>query len=203
LLDEPLSALDANLVVRMQGVLSRLQKDLGITFIYVTHSQSEAFAMADRVVIMSKGRIEQVGTPRDVYRQPASRFVAEFVGSNNIVEGTIDHVEQDRVLVDTRLGPVVAVRPDNRDFTRGQSVELVLSADNLEPTAVEPESVNRVACRVVSEEFIGTVVTLLVEAPGGTELRIQKQQRDMDQISLEEDSKLWISWSPTSVYVLP
>ena len=71
LLDEPLSALDANLVVRMQGVLSRLQKELGITFVYVTHSQSEAFAMADRVVIMSKGRIEQIGTPKEVYRAPA------------------------------------------------------------------------------------------------------------------------------------
>ena len=87
LLDEPLSALDANLVVRMQGVLSRLQKDLGITFVYVTHSQSEAFAMADRVVIMNEARIAQTGTPRGVYRNPANRFVAEFVGTNNILTG--------------------------------------------------------------------------------------------------------------------
>ncbi len=203
LLDEPLSALDANLVVRMQGVLSRLQKELGITFVYVTHSQSEAFAMADRVVIMSKGRIEQVGTPREVYRQPASRFVAEFVGSNNILSGTVNNLQSGELVVDTGLGPVAAVRPDDRELTRGQAVELVLSADNLELSTTEPDSVNRVACKLVSEEFIGTVVTLLVESPGGVELRIQKQQRDIDQVSLEEDMPLWVSWSPSSVYVLP
>ncbi|MEE9496863.1 MAG: hypothetical protein V3V39_10085, partial [Desulfobacterales bacterium] len=74
---------------RMQGVLSKLQKELGITFLYVTHSQSEAFAMADRVVIMNQGEIQQVGTPREVYRAPANRFVAEFVGANNILEGRV------------------------------------------------------------------------------------------------------------------
>jgi len=78
LLDEPLSALDANLVIRMQAVLTQLQRELGITFVYVTHSQSEAFAMADRVVIMSQGRIDQIGTPKDIYRAPANRFVAEL-----------------------------------------------------------------------------------------------------------------------------
>ena len=85
LLDEPLSALDAHLVIRMQGVLTRLQRELGITFVYVTHSQSEAFAMADRIVIMSEGRIVQVGRPREIYRRPENRFVAEFVGRNNIL----------------------------------------------------------------------------------------------------------------------
>ncbi len=87
LLDEPLSALDAHLVIRMQGVLTKLQRELGITFVYVTHSQSEAFAMADRVVIMAKGEIAQIGSARDIYRTPANRFVAEFVGCNNILSG--------------------------------------------------------------------------------------------------------------------
>ena len=90
LLDEPLSALDAHLVIRMQGVLTKLQRELGITFVYVTHSQSEAFAMADRVVIMSKGEIAQIGSSRDIYRTPANRFVAEFVGRNNILSGTVN-----------------------------------------------------------------------------------------------------------------
>lgn len=85
LLDEPLSALDAHLVIRMQGVLTRLQKELGITFVYVTHSQSEAFAMADRVVIMGHGEIAQIGRPQEIFRAPRNRFVAEFVGRNNIL----------------------------------------------------------------------------------------------------------------------
>ncbi len=102
LLDEPLSALDAHLVIRMQGVLTRLQRELGITFVYVTHSQSEAFAMADRVVIMGDGEIEQIGAPKDVYRNPATRFVAEFVGRNNIftrADGAEYSVAADRVSV--------------------------------------------------------------------------------------------------------
>lgn len=89
LLDEPLSALDAHLVIRMQGVLTKLQKELGITFVYVTHSQSEAFAMADRVVIMAQGEIAQIGTPQEIFRAPRNRFVAEFVGRNNILKGTV------------------------------------------------------------------------------------------------------------------
>lgn len=88
LLDEPLSALDAHLVIRMQSVLTRLQKELGITLVYVIHSRSEAFAMADRVVIMGHGEIAQIGTPQEIVWAPRSRFVAEFVGRNNILPGT-------------------------------------------------------------------------------------------------------------------
>jgi spermidine/putrescine transport system ATP-binding protein len=203
LLDEPLSALDANLVVRMQGVLSRLQKDLGITFIYVTHSQSEAFAMADRVVIMSKGKIEQVGAPREVYRRPASRFVAEFVGSNNIIKGKISSLSPRGVMVDTPLGRVTANRPDNLDLSEDSVVELVISADTLHLSSDNPGGENAVRCKVVSEEFIGTVVTLLVEAGEGVELKIQKQQRDVDQFDLVSDTAFWASWSPEDVYILP
>jgi len=110
LLDEPLSALDAHLVIRMQGVLSKLQKELGITFVYVTHSQSEAFAMADRIVIMGEGEIAQIGTPQEIFRAPKTRFVAEFVGRNNVF-------------------------PDNAS---GQ--EIVVAADRMEVHASEPES---------------------------------------------------------------
>ena len=202
LLDEPLSALDANLVVRMQGVLSRLQRDLGITFIYVTHSQSEAFAMADRVVIMSKGRIEQVGTAREVFRRPASRFVAEFVGSNNILSGTVSDTSGERITCNTSIGSVVAATDPSRTFEKGQMVELVISADNLELSGEATGASNEFRCAVVSEEFIGTVVTLLLETEQGQEIRVQKQQRAIDQFSFDEDAVVWASWSPESVYIL-
>ena len=109
LLDEPLSALDAHLVIRMQGVLSRLQKELGITFVYVTHSQSEAFAMADRVVIMGHGEIAQIGKPQEIFRAPKTRFVAEFVGRNNILPG--DAPGQEIVVAADRM-QVSATPPD-------------------------------------------------------------------------------------------
>lgn len=203
LLDEPLSALDANLVIRMQGVLARLQRDLGITFVYVTHSQSEAFAMADRVVIMSKGRIEQIGTPREVFRQPASRFVAEFVGSNNILTGAVLTVDGNRIRCRTAIGDVDLISDDGTDLNPGQQLELVISADNLELSSNPLGNPNEFKCSVVSEEFIGTVVTLLLESVGGVELRVQKQQRDIDQFSFDEDAVVWASWSPENVYILP
>jgi len=203
LLDEPLSALDANLVVRMQGVLSRLQKDLGITFIYVTHSQSEAFAMADRVVIMSQGKIEQVGAPLDVYRKPASRFVAEFVGSNNIFSGKVQSIEATTVKIETALGSMSADSMDNASLNIGDEVEVVISADNFEIAPSREENKNAFRCSVVSEEFIGTVVSLLLETESGAELKIQKQQREIAELDLHVGTELWINWLPDAVYILP
>lgn len=89
LLDEPLTALDAALRERLRGELDRLLRSLGITAIYVTHDQAEAMALGDRIVVMSKGAIAQVGTPREIYFRPATRFVAEFVGAANIIEAEI------------------------------------------------------------------------------------------------------------------
>lgn len=116
LLDEPLSALDAHLVIRMQGVLTRLQKELGITFVYVTHSQSEAFSMADRVVIMGRGEIEQIGQPQDIFRAPRSRFVAEFVGRNNILPGA--QPGQEYVVAADRM--VVSEAPPEGDALKAE-----------------------------------------------------------------------------------
>ncbi|MDH3693661.1 MAG: ABC transporter ATP-binding protein, partial [Gammaproteobacteria bacterium] len=160
LLDEPLSALDANLVVRMQGVLSRLQKELGITFVYVTHSQSEAFAMADRVVIMSKGRIEQIGPPKEVYRAPATRFVAEFVGSNNILDGAVSKIEIGQIIIESSVGQLQAIAAPDTSLNIGESISAIVSADNIVLSERESQQTNEVRCQVISEEFIGSVVTL-------------------------------------------
>ena len=203
LLDEPLSALDANLVVRMQGVLSRLQKDLGITFVYVTHSQSEAFAMADRVVIMNEGRIAQTGTPRGVYRNPANRFVAEFVGTNNILTGVVRGLGPDRIEIDTGIGRFQAVRPDVPRMSDGQPVTFVVSADLVHLSAVEAALENRVACGLISEEFVGSMVTLFLETDEGVELKAQTSQRMLERLDLSGATPLYVSWSAEHVHVLP
>ena len=205
LLDEPLSALDANLVIRMQGVLSRLQKELGITFIYVTHSQSEAFAMADRVVIMSEGKVEQIDSPQEVFRRPANRFVAEFIGSNNIFTGKVAASESDgdTVTVDCEIGQITAHHPTDRRLEVGDGVELVVSADNINTSKSPTGQANEFQSVVVSEEFIGTVIGLLVETPEQTEIRVQKQRSEMARIDVSSGSELWIGWSPDDVFVLP
>ena len=204
LLDEPLSALDANLVVRMQGVLSRLQKELGITFVYVTHSQSEAFAMADRVIIMSQGVIEQIGTPQQVFREPASRFVAEFVGSNNILSGEVSEAGDTAVLIETKIGSVEIAAQKSKSLKVGDLAEIVISADRLniassEPTIAGP---NTFKCKLISEEFIGAVVSLLVETDEGVELKIQKQQKELDEIHLETGQAIWVNWPREYAYLI-
>ena len=202
LLDEPLSALDANLIVRMQSVLSRLQRDLGITFVYVTHSQSEAFAMADRVVIMSKGKIEQVGTPQDVFRRPASRFVAEFVGSNNIISGTVKSIDKDILELETSFGAVFSQVSNNANYRTGNPLDVVISADRINLSTTDLAGNNVFQCRIVSEQFVGSIVSLLLELENGQEFRVQKQQHELDRINLQSGQTLWLSWSTNHAYIL-
>ena len=203
LLDEPLSALDANLVVRMQGVLSRLQKDLGITFVYVTHSQSEAFAMADRVVIMNDGLIAQIGSPREVYRNPANRFVAEFVGTNNILTGRVAGLTAERIGIDTDLGRFQAARPDRLSLDDGQPVTFVVSADLVQWSGAEAALENRLACSLISEEFVGSMVTLFLETAEGVEFKVQTSQRVLERLDLSGAKTMFASWSPEHVHILP
>ena len=203
LLDEPLSALDANLVVRMQGVLSRLQKDLGITFVYVTHSQSEAFAMADRVVVMNDGRIAQTGSPREVYRNPANRFVAEFVGTNNILAGQVSGLTEEWIGVETDLGRFRAARSDRMSLEDGQPATCVISADLVQLSGIEAALENRIACSLISEEFVGSMVTLFLETAEGVEFKVQTSQRILERLDLSGATPLFASWSPEHVHILP
>ncbi len=205
LLDEPLSALDANLVVRMQSLLRRLQKDLGITFVYVTHSQSEAFAMADRVVIMSEGRIEQVGPPREVYRSPANRFVAEFVGTNNILGGDLFYRDGDSfALKAPGLGVFTAEAAGVPKFTLDTQGALVISADLMVVGAEAAELENKIDCTLIGEEFVGSLVTLFFEAvKNGQEFKAQIQQRELDRLNLTIGDAVPIGWRPEQASVLP
>ncbi|MEM8821010.1 MAG: ABC transporter ATP-binding protein [Pseudomonadota bacterium] len=198
LLDEPLSALDQHLVIRMQGVLTKLQRDLGITFVYVTHSQSEAFAMADRVVIMERGRIAQAGTARDIYRAPANRFVAEFVGRNNILTGRVE-AREGGIAIATPLGrfPVPTMAPP----APGSTASFVVSAD-LVHIAAEPGEAPGIQATLISEEFIGSVVTLFLEAADGTEFKVQLQERALAGLDLHGGAQFHLSWAAESAHLL-
>jgi len=200
LLDEPLAALDAHLVIRMQGVLTRLQRELGITFVYVTHSQSEAFAMADRVVIMGDGEIAQIGPPREVYRAPATRFVAEFVGRNNIFEGKIVGTDGEFA---TMEGPAGRLAVPASGAAAGAAVSIAVAADRVRVTGTEPETANRIACRLISEEFVGASVILYLEAPDGSEIKAQLGEAELETLDLTPGANLWVSWQPGAAHLLP
>jgi putative spermidine/putrescine transport system ATP-binding protein/spermidine/putrescine transport system ATP-binding protein len=132
LLDEPLSALDANLREEMRVELKRIQHRIGVTTVFVTHDQSEALAMSDRVVVMSEGRVEQSGEPQEVYNTPASEFVANFLGASNIVDASTKAVEGDKIVFDSNsLGPIEVARERAPNITQPGPAKLILRAEKL------------------------------------------------------------------------
>jgi spermidine/putrescine transport system ATP-binding protein len=204
LLDEPLSALDAHLRVRMQTELARLHRELRITFIYITHAQSEAFALADRVVVMSEGTIQQVGRPQDIYRAPANAFVAEFIGMNNLVEGVVGKQDEGMMSVAGALGSFKV--PCTRDVQEGQKVSFVIAADRvaLAPAAVASSALDdSVRGTVLGLEFVGSTQTVFVEVAGGREFRVQKQQHEVEQLDLTPGTPVSMTWDPRHAWLLP
>ena len=201
LLDEPLSALDAHLVIRMQAVLTDLQRELGITFVYVTHSQSEAFAMADRVIIMGKGEIAQIGRPKDIYREPANKFVAEFVGRNNILSGTVASVASDTARIATQSGEFTVPMNDVK-LGQDQNASFVISADLVHISLDEIAEGNTAKCKLISEEFVGSMVTLFLEDAQGHEFKVQMQERELSKFDLHSGTEIWLSWDTQNAHVL-
>lgn len=204
LLDEPLSALDAHLKVRMQTVLSNLQRELGITFVYVTHSQSEAFSMADRVVIMSRGRIEQIGNPQEIYRAPRTRFVAEFLGSSNIFTGKVADVGATEVRISTPAGEFAVARSASRQFAKGDKATFVVSGDRLQLATQPPaDGLNGLEASVVGEEFVGATAIIHLEGAESIEIKAQKSHDELEQLNLEPGAKVWVSWRTDATHILP
>ncbi len=203
LLDEPLSALDAHLSVRMQAELKRLQREIGITFVYITHSHSEAFTMADRVVIMNKGRVEQIGAPKDIFLRPASRFVARFLGGNNLFSGRVARMERDGVVVVTTAdGSFRVARAAACGAQVGDAVDLNVRSDRLSLTQQTGWSGNEVHCRLVSEVFVGALVNLHLETAAGTEIVAQLQQRDLEMLDLSPGAGFVASWHPEDGHLI-
>ncbi len=154
LLDEPMSALDARLRERLRVQLQAIQTELGITTVYVTHDQEEALAISDRVAVMRSGRVEQVGEPRAVYRRPETRFVAAFLGDNNVLEGTVLDVTDggDGVRATVRVdGTELVVRADDRRPVPGDGLSFCVRPEAL----VVDGATNTLTATVQSTEFLG------------------------------------------------
>lgn len=199
LLDEPLSALDAHLSVRMQALLRSLQRELGITFIYVTHSQVEALSMADRVVVMSRGKVEQIGPPKQIYRQPATRFVADFIGNVNIFRGTPRQKNGDRVAIETSLG-VMHVMEGGRDVGIGEEVDFFVNADQIGVSA-GADGPGTVQGKLLSYKFVGNMVTLYLDLGKGQELKVTIQERVYDRLNIKIGEVLSASWEADAAQV--
>jgi iron(III) transport system ATP-binding protein len=171
LLDEPLSNLDAKLRVSMRAELIRLQREMGLTILYVTHDQTEALALSTSVAVLRDGRVEQMGTPREIYERPQTRFVADFVGKSNFLDAKVVEVGVDGTCsVDTSIGRVLAHATGN--VTVGSRAEVVVRPERLvihrgDAGADRP---NRAAGTVASATYLGESLDYQIALTGGVEL---------------------------------
>jgi spermidine/putrescine transport system ATP-binding protein len=213
LLDEPLSALDAKLREAMRFELSQLQQKVGITFIMVTHDQDEALAIACRIAVMNKGSIAQLGTPSDLYEFPASRFVADFIGSVNMFEGTLIDDKPDEALVSCpELEPhrvyvphAVLGKKESSVWVAIRPEKMTLHKDAKTPPAVpECPSAHNVAKGEIKDiSYLGDISIYHIELASGRIVRISRPNRSrFDQDDFSEGEKVWVSWDGTSPVVL-
>lgn len=186
LLDEPLTALDASLRERLRGELDRLLRSLGITTVYVTHDQSEAMVLGDRVVVMRNGAIAQIGTPREIYFEPASRFVAEFIGAANILEG---HASGGAV---TLPGGTLAIADK---AASGPVVAMVRP----EAIAMMPAAQATLRGKVESASFIGDRLRLIVTDAGARPIAVDAP----NTVSVRAGDTIGLNIEKTSVRLLP
>ncbi|MFJ9813172.1 ABC transporter ATP-binding protein [Streptomyces sp. NPDC101158] len=197
LLDEPLAALDLKLRRRMQVELKQIQREVGITFVFVTHDQDEALTMSDRLAVMNAGRIEQCGTPEDVYERPTSSFTASFLGTSNLVPGTY---RAGRVLLDQ--GPELPVG-DRPGVTDGSRVSLSLRPEKIWLSDFEP-GMARVTGVVRETVYSGPTTTYLIELAPGVTVHVLEQNtarsRMEDRWSGGEEVEL--GWRPEHCLVL-
>jgi spermidine/putrescine transport system ATP-binding protein len=173
LLDEPLGALDLKLRKEMQLELKTLQREVGITFIYVTHDQEEALTMSDRIAVMNKGNVLQIGKPEEIYERPASKYVADFIGETNFIDGVVNGQSGSKVEVELEGTGVVCVE-SNRSFTNGQQVSIAVRPEKLRLNTDLKEG-NTLKGRVEDVIYIGTDTHYGVRFTGGQKVRVREQ----------------------------
>ena len=165
LLDEPLGALDAKLRSQVQQELKAIQRRTNTTFFFVTHDQDEALTMSDRIVVMNNGKVEQDGTPEDLYLRPASRFVAEFIGETNLLTGSCMGIENDKVVIDWQ-GIQIRARAGGLQPISGSEVTCSLRLEKLQCQTRKPDTDTTVQAHITNKVFMGsrTAVTTSLDA---------------------------------------
>ena len=196
LLDEPLSALDLELRRQMQLELKRIQRDVGVAFVFVTHDQEEALTMSDRIAVMRSGRLDQVGTPEEIYDEPASAFVARFIGSANLIPVTIAKTEGGRAALRLPGGREGCVSMGGRSFVAGQAALLMIRPERLELAASEPPP-ERLGVPVTCTDLVfqGPVLRCALRDPSGGEL-IDYLEASRQQPGVRPGASLWVSFEP-------
>lgn len=199
LLDEPLGALDAKLRGQVQQELKSIQRRTNKTFFFVTHDQEEALTMSDRIVVMNKGRVEQDGTPEELYFRPASRFVAEFIGETNLISGLMRGTEGDKVVMDWQGTRLLGKAPADVPQT-GKPVTASVRLEKLGFSADRPQTANAVQGRVVGKTFLGSRMTMEIAIGDGAALL--KAYVDPETGQAIGSDPVWIGWEAENMAVL-
>jgi len=205
LLDEPLGALDLKLRKEMQVELKELQQQVGITFVYVTHDQEEALTMSDRIAVMNDGRVLQEGAPREIYEHPATRFVADFIGLTNFLDGEVVELKDNRVLVKTREGLTVWCEGQGAP-TLGSAVTVAVRPEKIEMFDRPPSAVlNSWRAQVLSGVFLGEQTEYLVRLDQGPKVVVRRQNLRVNGSgpAASPGSFVYLAWAPDVSLVLP
>ncbi|WP_405675642.1 ABC transporter ATP-binding protein [Streptomyces sp. NBC_01511] len=207
LLDEPLGALDLKLRRQMQLELKRIQTEVGITFVHVTHDQEEAMTMADTVAVMNAGRVEQLGAPAELYENPQTTFVANFLGTSNLIEADVAEKTGDVVVV-TSAGVKLrlpadrctAQVPDGGRLLVGVRPEKI-SVAHAEDEGAVPAGRNRITGRIVDSSFIGVSTQYVIDSPVCAELEVYAQNIERDS-RLAPGAEVVLHWNPAHTFGL-
>jgi spermidine/putrescine transport system ATP-binding protein len=208
LLDEPLGALDLKLRKGLQVELKRIQREVGITFVYVTHDQEEALTMSDRIAVMNAGRVEQIGGPEEVYERPATSFVAGFIGVSNLMPGQVTQANGSTVSVKLDSGPEIEAPVENGIAT-GQRIHAVVRPEKLRITTVQsnpsaPADGAGVDGIVESSVYLGTSTQIVVGLPGGTRMTVLVPNADeAERARLPGGgAPVRLSWTPDHIHLV-
>ncbi|MFF8838946.1 ABC transporter ATP-binding protein [Streptomyces sp. NPDC015130] len=206
LLDEPLGALDLKLRRQMQLELKRIQTEVGITFVHVTHDQEEAMTMADQVAVMNGGRVEQLGAPADLYENPQTTFVANFLGTSNLIEAEVLETGSDVVV--TAGGGKLRVPGDRCTSAVRQGGKVLvgvrpekISLAHADDAGSIAEGRNRVVGRIADSSFIGVSTQYVVNSPAGAELQVYEQNIERDA-RLRPGAEVVLHWNPAHTFGL-
>ncbi|MDM9581588.1 MULTISPECIES: ABC transporter ATP-binding protein [unclassified Nostoc] len=197
LLDEPLGALDLKLRKEMQVELSNLHKDLGLTFVMVTHDQEEALSLSDRIAVMNQGKIEQVGTPSQIYERPCTSFVADFIGDTNLFSGEIVAVDSSNIKISTKMGlSIVINRAEDTPTELSQAVVVSVRPEKIQLSLYPPNlPVNCFEGRLVNVMYLGTHVNYVMQLTNGISINVL--QPNTFGTLPDRDTPIYAWWSET------
>lgn len=196
LLDEPLGALDLKLRKQMQVELKRLQKKLGITFVYVTHDQEEALNMSDRIAVMNNGVIEQIGTPKEIYKEPKTKFVASFIGESNIFDALVLKIDDDKAIIKFLDVSFTAL---NKNINEGDKICISIRPEDVKYSRLQ-SSFFTLKANIKEHTYVGSLIKTIAVLSNGQEILINDYDKDAELP--EEGSDIYLGWNPRDMMIV-